>query len=230
MNFVAWTSISFRVLQGFVNLSEIVIFTSFSHAFAFNSNVGGFKKCFRIWKVEEVKGWWLMPIHVQEKEGHTQSNLVHYHKTCFTTSYLLSRLLKVIDLPWLSPFVMKQGLGFFSCWYLYGVKAHYKGGQKCCHIVLFSRGVCVWTSTMIILEHIFPNFLHNMVDYNTKISIAKNVFFQPTLWGSKVYLWQKNVHHYVPKNANILKKWLKWFLAFMKFVVFFKHYDSIWLE
>jgi hypothetical protein len=47
-----------------------------------------------------------------------------------------------------------------------------RGGQKCCHIVLFSRGVHVWTSTMVILEHIFPNFLHNMIDYNTKNSIA----------------------------------------------------------
>ncbi len=32
------------------------------------------------------------------------------------------------------------------------------------------------------------------------------------------------------KNENILKKWLKWFLVFMKFVVFIEHHDSIWLE
>jgi hypothetical protein len=53
------------------------------------------------------------------------------------------------------------------------VKAHYGGGQKCCHIVLFSKVVRVWTSTMVILKHIFPNFLHNMVEHNTKNSITK---------------------------------------------------------
>jgi hypothetical protein len=78
------------------------------------SIVGGLNKCFCVWKVKEMKGWWLMLVHVQEKEGHTWSNLVHSHKTCFTTSYLLSRLTKVADLPWLSTFVMKQGLGSFS--------------------------------------------------------------------------------------------------------------------
>jgi hypothetical protein len=52
------------------------------------------------------------------------------------------------------------------------------GGQKCYHIVLFSKGVHVWTLTMVILEYIFPNFLLNTVDYNTKNSIAiKNHFF-----------------------------------------------------
>jgi hypothetical protein len=54
---------------------------------------------------------------------------------------------------------------------------HTRKGQKCCHIVLFSRGVHVWTSTMVILQDIFPNFLHNMVDYNTKNSIAKKIPF-----------------------------------------------------
>jgi hypothetical protein len=28
----------------------------------------------------------------------------------------------------------------------------------------------------------------------------------------KLYLFKKNVHHNVLKNANIFKKWLKWFL------------------
>jgi len=36
--------------------------------------------------------------------------------------------------------------------------------------------------------------------------------------------------HNVLKNANIFKKWLKWFLVFMKFVISIKHCDSIWLE
>jgi hypothetical protein len=51
------------------------------------------------------------------------------------------------------------------------------GGQKCCHIVLFSRGVHVLTSTMVILEDIFPIFLRNMVHYDTKNSIAKKFSF-----------------------------------------------------
>jgi hypothetical protein len=32
------------------------------------------------------------------------------------------------------------------------------------------------------------------------------------------------------KNVIIFKKWLKWFLTFMKFAVSIKHCDSIWLE
>jgi hypothetical protein len=31
---------------------------------------------------------------------------------------------------------------------------------------------------MVIFEHVFPEFLHNMVNYNTKNSIAKNFIFQ----------------------------------------------------
>jgi hypothetical protein len=46
LNFVAGTSTSFKVLQGFVNLLEFVFFASFSHAFTFNSNVGGLKSAF----------------------------------------------------------------------------------------------------------------------------------------------------------------------------------------
>ncbi len=134
-----------------------------------------------------------MPLHVQEEEGHTRSNLVHYHKTCFTTSYLLSRLTKVIDFPWLSTFVMKQGLGFFFLVDISMGESILQGGQKCCHIVLFSRGVCVWTSTMIISKHIFPKFLLNMVDYNTKNLIANNFFFS-------------NLHCEVPKYICGKKK------------------------
>jgi hypothetical protein len=69
-----------------------------------------------------------------------------------------------------------------------------------------------------------------MVDYNKKIQLQKNSFFQPILCDSKIYLWQKNVCHYVLKNANMLKNLLKWFLVFMKFVVSIKHCDSIWLK
>jgi len=40
----------------------------------------------------------------------------------------------------------------------------------------------------------------------------------------------KKIPHYVVKNENIIKRWLKWFLVFMKFVIFIKHCDSIWME
>ncbi len=67
------------------------------------------------------------------------------------------------------------------------------GGQKCCHIVLFYRGVHVWTLTMVILEHIFPIFLHSMVFYNRKNSIT--IFFSNLYWevpkyicGTKMYV------------------------------------------
>jgi hypothetical protein len=103
-------------------------------------------------------------------------------------------------------------------------------GQKCCHIVMFSRGVHVWTSITVILDHVFPIFLHNMVNYNTKKSVTKIFFFQLILCDSEAYLWQQNVCHYVLKIANILKKWLKWFLIFMKIIISIKHCDPIWLE
>jgi hypothetical protein len=60
---------------------------------------------------------------------------------------------------------------------LFRGKTHYEGGQKCCHIVLFSRGVHAWTPTMVILEHIFPNLLHNLVDHNIKNLIKKKIHF-----------------------------------------------------
>jgi len=74
------------------------------------------------------------------------------------------------------------------------VKSHCRGVQKCYHIILFSTSVHVWTSTIVILEHFFPFFFHNMVDYNTKKSITKKKsFFQFIMCDFKVYLWQKNV-------------------------------------
>jgi hypothetical protein len=78
-----------------------------------------------------------------------------------------------------------------------------QGGQKCYHITLVSKGVNVWISTMVILKHILPIFLHNMVEHNIENSIEKISFFQLILCDSKIYLWQKIVHHNVLKNANI---------------------------
>ncbi len=64
---------------------------------------------------------------------------------------------------------------------------HTGGGKKCCHIILFFRGVHVWTSTMVILEHIFSIFLHNMVNHNTKSPIKKNFPF------SNLYVWFQSI-------------------------------------
>jgi len=83
---------------------------------------------------------------------------------------------------------------------------HIMGGQKCCHIVLFDRGVHVWTLTMVILEHIFPIFLHNMVNYNTNNSITKKSFFQLIVCDFKVYLWQKNVCQLCIKKCKYTQK------------------------
>jgi hypothetical protein len=59
---------------------------------------------------------------------------------------------------------------------------------------------------MVILEDISPNDLHNMVDYNTKNSIAKEFFFSNLYCTIPKYICGKNnVRHYVLKNANILK-------------------------
>jgi len=76
------------------------------------------------------------------------------------------------------------------------VKAHYKGvgGQKCCYIVLFSRGVHVWISTMVILEHIFPNVLHNMVDYNIKILTTKKIPFSKLYCEIPKYIFGKKMY------------------------------------
>jgi hypothetical protein len=70
-----------------------------------------------------------------------------------------------------------------------------------------TRGVHVRILTMVSLEHIFPNFLHNMVDHNTKNSIKKKIHFSNLYYVIPKYICdKKNVHHYVQKNENIFKK------------------------
>jgi hypothetical protein len=67
-----------------------------------------------------------------------------------------------------------------------------QGGQKCCHIVLCFRGVNVWTSTMVILKHTFPNFLHYMVGHNTKNLIKKEIYFSNYIvWFQSIYVAKK---------------------------------------
>jgi len=106
---------------------------------------------------------------------------------------------------------------------------HTGGGQKCCHIILFFRGVHVWTSTMVILEHIFSIFLHNMVNYN--ISIKKKIPFSNLYCVIPKYICDKKMYIITySKNANIYFKWLEWFLVFIKNLVSIKHCDFIWLD
>jgi hypothetical protein len=86
-------------------------------------------------------------------------------------------------------------------------------------------------STMSLIWKIFTMFLHMMVGQNPHKQMPKKLHFKIFIWCEvKVYLCQKTRDHNVLKNANIFKKWLKWFLIFMKFILFTKHCDSIWLE
>jgi hypothetical protein len=68
------------------------------------------------------------------------------------------------------------------------------GGQKCCHIVQFSKGVHVWISTIVIFKHVFSIFLHNMVDYNTKNSIAKEISFSNLYCEVPKYICRKKMY------------------------------------
>jgi hypothetical protein len=82
------------------------------------------------------------------------------------------------------------------------------GGQKCCHIILFSRGVHVWTSIMVILEHIFSIFLHSMVDYNTKNSITKKIF-QLIMCNSKIIFVTKKCTLIRTKKCKYIQKMIE---------------------
>jgi len=91
----------------------------------------------------------------------------------------------------------------------HGAESALWGGQKCCHIILFSKGVHVWTLTMVILEHIFPNFVHNMVDHNTKIHSKINFFF-PTyiVWFQSIFVAKKctSLCNIMPWYINDIKR------------------------
>jgi hypothetical protein len=60
---------------------------------------------------------------------------------------------------------------------------------------------------MVILEHIFPIFLYNMVDITQKIQIKNKILFSNLYCViPSIFMVEKNVCQYVLKNANILKK------------------------
>jgi hypothetical protein len=151
-------------------------------------------------------------------------------KNCWSTWGLTSSKL-CMEIDWLEGILSMwwSSSNMLSNWNRFRWK-HIRRGQICCHIVFFCRGIHVWTSTMVILEHIFPNALYNMLDYNTKNSISKKIPFFNLYCVIPKYICGKKKCHYVLKHANIFKKWLKWILVFMKFIVSIKHCDSIWLE
>jgi hypothetical protein len=47
---------------------------------------------------------------------------------------------------------------------------------------------------MEILEHFFPNFLHNMVDHNTKNSIKKKIPFSNLYYVIPKYICDKKMY------------------------------------
>jgi hypothetical protein len=66
-----------------------------------------------------------------------------------------------------------------------------------------------------------------MVYHNPKKRIDKKTNnFHFTLWWFGIYLHEKNTCHNVLKNVNIFQKWLKWFLIFMKSIIFISHVIS----
>jgi hypothetical protein len=74
-------------------------------------------------------------------------------------------------------------------------------------------------------------FLHIMVGQNPKKSNVKKTTFLNFIWCDvRVYLCQIYISQCTKKMQIYSKNWLKWFLIFMKFVVYTKHCDSIWLE
>ncbi len=114
---------------------------------------------------------------------------------CFSTA-LCYVLLLLFDASLLHALVVFcEFFGFNVCFYIcvHGWK-HTRGGQKCCHIVYFFKDVHVWTSTMVILKHIFSKFLHNLVDYNTKKLIAKEIPFSNLYCEAPKYMRGKKMY------------------------------------
>ncbi len=112
------------------------------------------------------------------------------------------------------------------------VKAHYRGAKIFVTLYYFLRVPCLnFNHVMSLLWRIFTMFLHIMVGQNPNKSNSKETTFFNLIWCDvKVYLCQKYICHNIFLNENIFKILLKWFLIFMKFVIFIKHCDSIWLE
>jgi hypothetical protein len=73
-------------------------------------------------------------------------------------------------------------------------------------------------------------FLHIIVSQNTKKSNAKETTFLNFIWCDLIiYLCKSNVHHNVLKNEKIFFN-IKNIYVFIIFIIYTRHYDSIWLE
>jgi Na+/citrate or Na+/malate symporter len=59
--------------------------------------------------------------------------------------------------------------------------------------------------------------------------MLKDIYFFVSYDVMLDYIYTKKGSHNIWKNENIFKISLKWFLIYI-FIVFIKHYDSIWLE
>ncbi len=73
-------------------------------------------------------------------------------------------------------------------------------------------------------------FLLIMVSPTTKKSNVKKIIVFISYDVILEYIYTKNYMLQRIKKWKYTKTWLKWFLIFMKFVIFTKHCDSIWLE
>jgi hypothetical protein len=94
------------------------------------------------------------------------------------------------------------------------------------HVGLW-EGVHVWTSTMVIFEDIFPNFLHNMVDYNTRIQSQWKFFFNLYFFILK-YIYGKKCTSLCTKKCKYTQKMIEMIFSFLKLVTSIKHCDSMW--
>jgi hypothetical protein len=75
-------------------------------------------------------------------------------------------------------------------------------------------------------KRFFIVFLHIIITHNPPKKEKKIIIFSFILWWSKLYFHDKNTCNNIFKNANILQKWLKWFLTFMKFILVISHVIS----
>jgi len=67
---------------------------------------------------------------------------------------------------------------------------------------------------MVILEHIFPIFLHNMVDYNTNNSIAKKIIFSTYIVRFQSIFVAKKRMSLCTKNCKYTKKMIEMIFSF----------------
>jgi len=74
------------------------------------------------------------------------------------------------------------------------------------HCIVFQGCLCLNFNHSNIGAYFFPNFLHNMVDYNTKNSITKKIPFFNLYCAIPNIFMAKKVHNCVLKNENIFKK------------------------